>query len=337
MCKTDLTGHTVRGLKNPPKRHGRRTDRMTTENDTLPASHYQVFELLSDEAYAALKRDIQKNGIRVPAETDEAGNILDGHNRAKIAQELGIDYPKVVRTFETEAEKIEYAIKMNLLRRHVGPLQWARAFSRLMQARGISRRRKHNRHTPRPATIAALAAEVGVKERTARDRLQLLEELEAYPDLAQRVDIGELTAKAARREKIKRESKVDAAKKGHKQKSRTTETHGTADVTRQDVQDTDNAIQTNGATQIDSAELISQDTFSGETEETYQDTQREKLSVQSELAVHPGSASPNGHTLQGRHVDFQDIASQISTFLANHYPDILFNVSSSDNQVTITV
>jgi hypothetical protein len=310
---------------------------MTTENDTLPASHYQVFELLSDEAYAALKRDIQKNGIRVPVETDEAGNILDGHNRAKIAQELGIDYPKVVRTFETEAEKIEYAVKANLLRRHVGPLQWARAFQKLREARGIKGGAKHNRHTPRPATIAALAAEVGVKERTARDRLQLLEELEAYPDLAQRVDIGELTAKAARREKIKRESKVDAAKKGHKQKSRTTETHGTADVTRQDVQDTDNAIQTNGATQIDSAELISQDTFSGETEETYQDTQREKLSVQSELAVHPGSASPNGHTLQGSHVDFQNIASQVSTFLANHYPDILFNVSSSDNQVTITV
>jgi len=310
---------------------------MTTENDTLPASHYQVFEPLSDAAYAALKRDIQKNGIRVPVETDEAGNILDGYHRTKIAQELDIDFPKVVRTFETEAAKIEYAIKMNLLRRHIGPLEWARAFSRLMQARGIVRRGKSNRYTAREATIAALAAEVGVKERTARDRLQLLEELEAYPDLAQRVDIGELTAKAARREKIKRESKVDAAKKGHKQKSRTTGTHGTADVTRQDVQDTDNAIQTNGATQIDSAELISQDTFSGETEETYQDTQREKLSVQSELAVHPGSASPNGHTLQGSHVDFQNIASQVSTFLANHYPDILFNVSSSDNQVTITV
>jgi len=58
---------------------------MTTENDTLAASHYQVFEPLSDEAYAALKRDIQRNGFRVPVETDEAGNILDGHNRAKTA------------------------------------------------------------------------------------------------------------------------------------------------------------------------------------------------------------------------------------------------------------
>ena len=310
---------------------------MTTENDTLAASHYQVFEPLSDEAYAALKRDIQRNGFRVPVETDEAGNILDGHNRAKIAQELGSDYPKVVRKFETEAAKIEYAIKMNLLRRHVGPLQWARAFSRLMQARGMARRRKHNRHTAREATVAALAAEVGVKERTARDRLQLLEELEAYPDLAQRVDIGELTAKAARREKIKRESKVDDTKKGHKQKSRTTGTQGTADVTRQDVQDTDNAIQTNGATQIDSTDLTSQATFAGETEGTYKVIQPEELGAQSEPAVHPESASPNGHTLQGSHVDFQDIATEIVAFLHDRYPQIDFQAIPSDDHVIVKV
>ena len=210
---------------------GRRFDTMTQEPNTLRMTQYQVFEPLSEEAYTALKMDIAKHGIRVPVEVDEEGNILDGHNRAAIAEELGIDCPQVVRTFATEAEKIEYAVKANLLRRHVGPLQWARAFQKLMEVRHMRRKAKHNRHTPTAATIAGLAEEVGVKERTARDRLQLFEELEVYPDLMQQVDAGELTAKAARREKNKRVSKAQDAPQGLTQENSTMETPVAAEET----------------------------------------------------------------------------------------------------------
>src|SRR5262252_2352711 len=180
---------------------GERTRREETEARAHPIPRYQVFEPLSEEAYAALKLDIAKNGMRVPVEVDEAGHILDGHTRAAIAEELGMDCPKVTREFKTEAEKIEYAVKANLLRRHIGPLQWARAFLRLMAVRGMQRYARHNRHTPTAESSSALAQEVGVNERTAQKRLQLLDDLKAYPDLMQKVDAGELTAKAARREK----------------------------------------------------------------------------------------------------------------------------------------
>jgi ParB-like chromosome segregation protein Spo0J len=70
---------------------------MTDDENAQPLSRYQVFEPLSDEAYAALKRDIEKNGIRVPIEVDEEGESLDGHNRAAIAVDLGIECPKVVQ------------------------------------------------------------------------------------------------------------------------------------------------------------------------------------------------------------------------------------------------
>jgi hypothetical protein len=100
-----------------------------------------------------------------------------------------------------------------------------------MQVRHIRRKAKHNRHTPTAATIAGLAEEVGVKERTARDRLQLLEELEVYPDLIQQVDVGELTAKAARREKKKRASKAQDAQQGLTQENGTMETPVAADET----------------------------------------------------------------------------------------------------------
>jgi hypothetical protein len=190
---------------------GERTLREETEASAQYILRYQVFEPLSAEAYAALKRDIVKNGMRVPVEVDEAGHILDGHNRAAIAEELGMDCPKVTRAFETDAEKIEYAVKANLLRRHIGPLQWARAFLRLMEVRGIHRYARHNRHTPTAESSSALAQEVGVNERTAQKRLKLLDDLAAYPDLMQRVDAGELTANAARREKQKRASKAQKA------------------------------------------------------------------------------------------------------------------------------
>src|SRR5262249_8355543 len=202
---------------------GERTPREETEARAQPIPRYQVFEPLSAEAYAALKLDIVKNGIRVPVEVDEAGHILDGHNRANIAQELGMNYPKVAREFKTEAEKIEYAVKANLLRRHIGPLQWARAFLRLMEVRGIHRYARHNRHTPTAESSSALAQEVGVNERTAQKRLKLLDDLAACPDLMQRVDAGELTANAARREKQKRASKAQkATQTQHTQSANTT-------------------------------------------------------------------------------------------------------------------
>jgi ParB-like chromosome segregation protein Spo0J len=50
---------------------------------------YQFFQPLSPQEREALKRDIEARGIQVPIELDSEGNILDGHHRWEIAQELG--------------------------------------------------------------------------------------------------------------------------------------------------------------------------------------------------------------------------------------------------------
>jgi hypothetical protein len=75
----------------------------------------QFFQLLRDEEYTALKRDIETRGIKVPIELDSEGNILDGHHRWAIAQELGVSeaqIPIVVRDDLTaEAEKIAHVLK----------------------------------------------------------------------------------------------------------------------------------------------------------------------------------------------------------------------------------
>ena len=50
--------------------------------------NYQVMPELTAEEYSELKNDILERGVMIPIEFDEFGNILDGHHRLKICQEL---------------------------------------------------------------------------------------------------------------------------------------------------------------------------------------------------------------------------------------------------------
>jgi len=74
---------------------------------------------MSEEEYAALRNDIERNGILVPVLVDQHGRILDGHHRVKIANELGIDYPREVREVADDNEAHDVALTLNMVRRHL--------------------------------------------------------------------------------------------------------------------------------------------------------------------------------------------------------------------------
>ncbi|OLP56925.1 hypothetical protein BJF92_11215 [Rhizobium rhizosphaerae] len=79
---------------------------------------------LSDQDYAALKADIAAHGVKSPVDYDEAGNILDGHHRVAICRELGLnDWPRFVRKGLSEEAKRDFALSINLLRRHLSLAQ----------------------------------------------------------------------------------------------------------------------------------------------------------------------------------------------------------------------
>lgn len=104
---------------------------------------YQLLPSLDPDAYLALKRDIEAHGIQVPVEVDEEGNVLDGHHRIRIAQELGLPdeaIPKVVRAGLTEEQKLEHVLRLNLLRRHLTREQ-KQALALELRQRGWSTRR----------------------------------------------------------------------------------------------------------------------------------------------------------------------------------------------------
>lgn len=86
--------------------------------------NYQVMPPLTADEYNELKDDIANRGVMVPIEFDENGNVLDGHHRLKICDELGIkDFPKVIRAGMTENEKRTHARKLNMARRQLTTTQ----------------------------------------------------------------------------------------------------------------------------------------------------------------------------------------------------------------------
>ncbi len=100
----------------------------------------------------------------------------------------------------------EWAIKANLLRRHLGPVAWADAFRQLAEVRGVADRIGNaGRPSGNADTLSALSRELGVAPRTARRRLRLADKLADHPDLAAKVDRGEVDAGRAE-ELVRREN-----------------------------------------------------------------------------------------------------------------------------------
>ena len=80
---------------------------------------FQPMPDLPDEQYEALRADIEANGVIVPIVVDQHGRILDGHNRKRIAESLGIEVPTEVRTVTDDDEAADLAVTLNCARRHL--------------------------------------------------------------------------------------------------------------------------------------------------------------------------------------------------------------------------
>ncbi len=173
---------------------------------------YQLLPPLDAAAYAALRADIARHGVLVPVELDEAGHVLDGHHRLQAAHELGLtEVPTLVRTGLSEAAKREHVVRLNLLRRQLGPVAWGEAFRAFAEVRGLADRLGGAGGRPggNADSVAALASELGVAPRTARRRLRLAEALAPHPDLAAAVDRGELAASRARETARRRDRRAE--------------------------------------------------------------------------------------------------------------------------------
>jgi len=81
--------------------------------------NFQPMPDLPPEQYDALKAEIEANGVIVPIVVDQHGRILDGHNRKRIAAELGITVPSETRRVANDEEAADLAVSLNCARRHL--------------------------------------------------------------------------------------------------------------------------------------------------------------------------------------------------------------------------
>lgn len=86
---------------------------------TQPRSKYQLFSSLTSDEYALLKRTIAERGVDVPTVWDKDGNLLDGEHRERACREVGINCPREVRHFDSEADKWEFILRVNCRRRQL--------------------------------------------------------------------------------------------------------------------------------------------------------------------------------------------------------------------------
>ena len=94
---------------------------MSIPPSTTEARHYQLFPALEPATEAALRASIERFGVLVPVTVDQDGQILDGHHRRRVANELVVDCPTIVRHVANDDEANEIARTLNMDRRHLSP------------------------------------------------------------------------------------------------------------------------------------------------------------------------------------------------------------------------
>lgn len=80
---------------------------------------YQLFDALPAHIEAALRASVERFGVLVPVTVDQHGAMLDGHHRARIADELGVPYDRLVRHCADDDERREIARTLNADRRQL--------------------------------------------------------------------------------------------------------------------------------------------------------------------------------------------------------------------------
>jgi ParB-like chromosome segregation protein Spo0J len=118
---------------------------------------YQLLPRLTNEEYDALKADIAENGVRVPIDVDENGTVLDGHHRAWITAELGIDCPRRTVAGLSEEQKRTHAVAVNVHRRSLSREQRREVVAKLRSG-GMA--------------VRAIATTMGVPKSTVSDDLR---------------------------------------------------------------------------------------------------------------------------------------------------------------------
>jgi ParB-like nuclease domain len=156
-----------------------------------------LFPLLDKDDLADLVKDIKDNGQIEPI-TLYQGEILDGRNRYRACQQLGIE-PKI--TIYEGTTPFEYVISKNLHRRHLTTSQRAMIAAEIANMRhGGDRVSEQARNSALGTVTQAQAAHtLNVSVDSVKEAVRLRRDASRHPDILRAVIDGKVTLNAARK------------------------------------------------------------------------------------------------------------------------------------------
>jgi len=150
----------------------------------LKANEYsrQFFPELKGDAFNLLLKDIEANGIRTPLEITKDKLVLCGHERLRIALELGLKLvPITVFPSDDKLEQQERVIKDNLARKDVSYRAKMKCYAELQRLHGLKHGQTkvvtvdHSTERSTKLSESEIAHEVGLSPATF-DRARKIEE-----------------------------------------------------------------------------------------------------------------------------------------------------------------
>lgn len=169
--------------------------------DTAIHPHAEFYPLLDEDALQALADDIRENGLLDPITVTADGILIDGRNRLRACELIGIEPETVI----FDGDDIGAFVRSKNMRRHqpVGSLAMSTALS--MAQDGL---RKDGKWAQGSSASFAQVQNSGFQSRVS----QAGTVLDWLPELAGQVIAGELPLKVAYAQAVEARNKVDADK-----------------------------------------------------------------------------------------------------------------------------
>jgi len=162
---------------------------------------YRKLLPFSEPDYRALKDSIQKHELYQPVDVSADATILDGHQRAGVCDQLGIDLVVNVRSFDDPLEERLFVIETNIVRRHLnqfGKIELSLPLLE-MEAELLGKRERSGKtlgsNEPRGQARDIVAKRIGVSPTTYHRGMTLVRE--APEDLKEKLRNGSKTIGAA--------------------------------------------------------------------------------------------------------------------------------------------
>jgi hypothetical protein len=141
-----------------------------TELPIHPAAN--LFPMMSEEQFQALKADIDEHGQQEDAVTWK-GQLVDGRNRVRACRELGIE-PDIADLMD-ETDPVAYVLSHNLHRRHLSTNQRACVAAKLATLKHGSNQHAKEEGQNCPSTIDDASTLLSVSPRAVKNAKHVIE------------------------------------------------------------------------------------------------------------------------------------------------------------------